>query len=64
MPFLIVYPLIRYTIGTEAYYVKMITKFENLSQEEQQRISKLGLNYFILSLVMSLIAVGWMLCTA
>jgi len=33
MPFLIVYPLIRYTIGTEAYYVKMITKFEKNNSE-------------------------------
>lgn len=51
VPFLISLPLIRYTLGRESSYNALIKYFEGLSPEAQKRISKKGLQYFVMSMV-------------
>ena len=51
IPFLISYPLIRYTLGRQESYDSLIEYFDQLSPDAQKRISKKGLNYFIASMI-------------
>ena len=51
IPFLLSYPFIRYTLGREETYDKLIQSFGQLSPEKQKETSKKGLYYFIASLI-------------
>lgn len=49
--FVSVYPLLKFTIGSNRIYNKTIEKFSKLPEEEQQKVSDKGLAFFILSIV-------------
>ncbi len=51
VPFIIVLPIVRYTLGTESSYNSTISEFESLSDQDQLVVSKKGLRYFIGSLI-------------
>ena len=50
IPFLVVYPIVRFTLGREESYEATIQKFEEQSGADRKRISKKGLIYFLISI--------------
>ena len=50
LPFLVIYPAVRFTLGKEATYNTLITKFEALSPDEQKTVSNRGKNFFFITL--------------
>lgn len=50
IPFLIIFPIVKYTLGRDDNYNRLIERFEALRPEEQERVSKKGLYYFFVSL--------------
>lgn len=49
VPFVVVYPMVRFSLGTEANYSRLIERFKSLPAEDQKRISRKGLYYFLAS---------------
>ena len=56
IPFIIAFPLVRFTLGRQEVYDKLIAEFTSLSDREQLCISKRGFYYFIASLIAFFIA--------
>jgi len=54
---LIIYPLIKYTIGTRNYFFRTVVKYSILSQDEQKQISKKGMKYFIGSILLFVLSI-------
>lgn len=55
--FLISYPIIKITVGTEKYYHKTITYFNSLSSLEKEIISKKGIYSFFYTILFAVISV-------
>ena len=55
--FVIAYPLIRVTLGTEKSYQKTITRFNSKTQLEKEQISKKGLVFFVSSIITVVITI-------
>lgn len=56
IPFGLIYLGVKNTTGKEANYNQTITEFEALSPDQQKQVSKKGLNYFIISIVVFAVA--------
>lgn len=51
IPFLIIYPLVKNTLGTTASYQATITQFESYSETRKKEISRLGMSFFFFCLI-------------
>ena len=49
IPFVVIYPIVRFIVGSEKRYDKIIERFKKYPDAEQEQISKKALRYFIIS---------------
>lgn len=50
IPFLLLYPAIRFTMGRNASFERLVARFEDLPEARQEAISRRGKLYFFVSL--------------